>query len=133
MACVLGDEEEAIRHRDLGGACGAHGRADLQREAAGVSGAAWSLRHPAPHPGAGANSIRNAGPTSLYVMMLGSSESERVAYLDRLARLHSRAELDISSKLYDLWLDQLVQAVQEFDRSSAWNRICLAARAAAWN
>lgn len=52
---------------------------------------------------------------SLYVMMLASDDSERMAYLERLARRHGRAELDISPELYDLWLDRLVQAVREFD------------------
>jgi len=35
--------------------------------------------------------------------------------LERLAKLHSRAELDIKPELYDLWFDRLVQAVKEFD------------------
>ena len=53
--------------------------------------------------------------TSLYIMMLASGESERIVHLERLAKLHSRAELDIKPELYDLWLDRLVQAVKEFD------------------
>ena len=53
--------------------------------------------------------------TSFYIMMLASGESERNVHLERLAKLHSRAELDIKPELYDLWLDQLVQAVIEFD------------------
>jgi len=53
--------------------------------------------------------------TSLYIMMLASGESERSVHLERLAKLHSRAELDIQPELYDLWLDRLVQAVKEFD------------------
>ncbi len=45
------------------------------------------------------------------------------------AKRHSRAELDIKPELYDLWLDQLVQAVREFDRmfdteiEAAWRRL----------
>jgi hemoglobin-like flavoprotein len=67
--------------------------------------------------------------SSLYVMMLATSDRERVAYLERLARLHSRAELDISPELYDVWLDRLVQAVREFDpmfdaeTDAAWRRV----------
>ena len=60
--------------------------------------------------------------------MLASAESERVIHLERLAKLHSRAELDIKPELYDLWLDRLVQAVKEFDPmfdmeiETAWRR-----------
>jgi len=67
--------------------------------------------------------------TSLYIMMLASGESERIVHLQRLAKLHSRAELDIRPELYDLWLDQLVQAVKEFDpmfdaeTETAWRRV----------
>ncbi len=53
--------------------------------------------------------------TSLYIMMLASGEPERIVHLERLAKLHSRADLDIKPELYDLWLDRLVQAVKEFD------------------
>jgi hemoglobin-like flavoprotein len=48
-------------------------------------------------------------------MMLASGEAERIVHLERLAKLHCRAELDIKPELYDLWLDRLVQAVKEFD------------------
>ena len=67
--------------------------------------------------------------TSLYIMMLASNESERIAHLERLAKLHSRAKLDIKPELYDLWLDRLVQAVKEFDPlfdleiETAWRRV----------
>lgn len=67
--------------------------------------------------------------TSLYIMMLASGESERIVHMDRLAKLHSRAELDIKPELYDLWLDRLVQAVREFDpmfdaqTETAWRRM----------
>ena len=67
--------------------------------------------------------------TSLYTMMLAGGGSERIVHLERLARLHSRAELDIKPELYDLWLDRLVQAVKEFDPmydpeiEAAWRRM----------
>ena len=67
--------------------------------------------------------------TSLYTMMLASGGSERTAHLERLAKLHSKAELDIRPELYDLWLDRLVQAVREFDPmfdqeiETAWRRV----------
>jgi len=53
--------------------------------------------------------------TSLYILMLASEQTERVAHLSRLARLHSRSGLDIGPELYDLWLERLLQAVEEFD------------------
>ena len=67
--------------------------------------------------------------TTLYIMMLASSASERTVHLERLAQLHSRAELDIKPELYDLWLDRLLQAVREFDPlfdddiDAAWRRL----------
>jgi hemoglobin-like flavoprotein len=67
--------------------------------------------------------------TSLYIMMLASGEPERIVHLERLAKLHSRAELDIKPELYDLWFDRLVQAVKEFDlmfdseTETAWLRV----------
>lgn len=67
--------------------------------------------------------------TSLYVMMLAGSRSERIAHLETLARRHSRAELDIGPELYDLWLDRLLRAVGEadprFDQEveRAWQRV----------
>lgn len=67
--------------------------------------------------------------TSLYIMMLASDASERVSHLERLARRHSGAELDIKPELYDLWLDRLVQTVKEFDpmfdaqTETAWRRV----------
>src|ERR1017187_10795854 len=42
--------------------------------------------------------------TSLYIMMLASGESERIVHLERLAKLHRRAKLDIKPELYYLWL-----------------------------
>ena len=67
--------------------------------------------------------------TSLYIMIMAGGESERNVHLERLARRHSRAELDIKPELYDLWLDRLVQAVREFDPmfdpeiEAAWRRL----------
>src|ERR1700730_15877167 len=53
--------------------------------------------------------------TSIYIMMAASGGPERTVHLERIAKLHSRAELDIKPELYDLWLDRLVQTVKEFD------------------
>ena len=62
-------------------------------------------------------------------MMSANGKPERTVHLQRLAKLHSRAELDIKPELYDLWLDRLVQAVKEFDpmfdpeTETAWRRM----------
>jgi len=67
--------------------------------------------------------------TSLFIMMLASGESERVVHLERLAKMHSRAGLDIEPHLYDLWLDRLLRAVAECDplfdaeTGAAWRRV----------
>ena len=53
---------------------------------------------------------------SLYLMMLASSDALQMpSDLERIARLHSRTGMDIRPELYDLWLDCLLQAVQQFD------------------
>ena len=67
--------------------------------------------------------------TSLYIMMSVCGASEQIVHLEPLAKLHSRAELDIKPELYDLWLDRLVQTVKEFDPmfsleiDAAWRRV----------
>jgi hemoglobin-like flavoprotein len=67
--------------------------------------------------------------TSLYIMMLSSDEPEPGAHLERLAKRHGRAGLDIKPELYDLWLDCLIQTAAEFDprfdarSASAWRRV----------
>ncbi len=67
---------------------------------------------------------------SLYLMMsVTEGKPEGDAHLERIARLHSKADRDIPPKLYDLWLDSLVLAVKEFDplfgeeTEKAWRRI----------
>ena len=67
--------------------------------------------------------------TSLYIMMLSSDDPELGAHLERLAKLHGRAGLDIKPELYDVWLDCLLRAVAEFDpmfdtqSAGAWRRV----------
>src|SRR5262245_39796546 len=54
---------------------------------------------------------------SLYMMMFAAEgKAEGQAHLQRLAKLHSRTELDIKPHFYELWLDCLLQAVREYDR-----------------
>ena len=66
---------------------------------------------------------------SLYVMMVPSDDPGLALRLERLAKRHSRAELDIKPELYDLWLEKLVQAAGEFDPmfnveiETAWRRV----------
>jgi hemoglobin-like flavoprotein len=66
---------------------------------------------------------------SLYIMMLASGQAERHVHLERLAEQHSRRGLDIKPELYDLWLEQLLKAVGEFDplydtqTETAWRRV----------
>lgn len=53
---------------------------------------------------------------SILVMLcfnLGTDESS--AEIDRLARRHSRAQLDIKPELYSLWLDALCQCIKLYD------------------
>ena len=67
--------------------------------------------------------------SSLYIMMLASNESERALHLENLAKHHGRAGLAVAPPLYDLWLDQLLAAVEEFDprfdaqTGAAWRRV----------
>ncbi len=67
---------------------------------------------------------------SLYMLMLASlGTPEALQHLERMAQLHSRTQLDIRPELYDLWLNCLLKAVGEFDRSfdeqteGAWRRV----------
>ena len=66
---------------------------------------------------------------SLYIMMMASTGPEFTTHLERIAKHHSRTELDIRPEMYDLWLDCLIQAVQDFDPSfdedieTAWRQI----------
>ena len=68
--------------------------------------------------------------TSLYMMMLVTEgKGEWDVHVERIARRHSRSELDVKPELYGLWLDCLIQAVKEFDPTfnreteSAWRGI----------
>lgn len=66
--------------------------------------------------------------SSLYIMMMAELP-EFTEHMERIAKLHSRTELDIKPELYDQWLDCLLRAVEEFDplfdmdTKIAWTRI----------
>ena len=53
---------------------------------------------------------------SLHMVALASHGNETAElYLSAVAKKHSRAELDIPSELYDLWLESLMKAVADSD------------------
>ena len=55
---------------------------------------------------------------SLYMMMQATEgKAEGDTHLKQIATLHSRSQLDIRPELYEIWLDCLIRAVKEFDRS----------------
>ena len=59
---------------------------------------------------------RRAMSSSLYVILLGLEHGEAaIAYLEQVARQHSRRDLDIRPEMYDAWLDCLIRSVKEFD------------------
>lgn len=67
---------------------------------------------------------------SFQILMLEAvGKPEGADHFERLAVLHSQSHLDIPPHLYDLWLDCLVQAVQESDSQwtpeteSLWRRM----------
>ncbi len=73
---------------------------------------------------------KRALQASFHLMLLAADEEngpER--YLRDLAARHSRAQLDIGSHLYDLWLDRLLETVRECDPEwtpeieQAWERV----------
>jgi hemoglobin-like flavoprotein len=54
---------------------------------------------------------------SLYTMIFAAwARPEGDIHLERIAQLHSRKGIDIKPELYDLWLDCLLQTVQDCDR-----------------
>ena len=52
---------------------------------------------------------------SISFMINFSTTHQTNEYLDRIAAIHSKAQFDIRPALYDLWLDCLIQTVNEFD------------------
>lgn len=54
---------------------------------------------------------------SFYLILLASEDEEQgpERYLKYLAARHSSKDLNIGAQLYDLWLDSLLQAVQQCD------------------
>lgn len=52
---------------------------------------------------------------SLHLMLDYYRNRKANPAMQRVARVHSRGEHDIAERLYVVWLDSLLQAVQEFD------------------
>jgi len=54
---------------------------------------------------------------SLFLMLTASGTKMGFAHreLEKLAKRHSRAQLDVKPEWYDLWLDCLLKSVAEFD------------------
>ena len=69
---------------------------------------------------------------SLKMIMLATQGDDAAStYLDRVAKRHSKSELDIRPELYDLWLETLIETVSETDPEftekfeSAWRNVML--------
>ena len=60
---------------------------------------------------------RKALRDSLFLMLSAAGTTKGLAHreLEKLARRHSRAQLDIKPEWYALWLDCLLEAVSEHD------------------
>jgi len=52
---------------------------------------------------------------SFYGLFIFYATQNANDYLDTVAQRHSHAELAIDKKLYDLWLDSLIDTVRDFD------------------
>ncbi len=65
----------------------------------------------------------------LILMSAEDPDGDPEPYLGRIARRHSASGLAIGAELYDLWLDSLLEAVEEYDPlfdpeiSEAWERM----------
>ena len=69
---------------------------------------------------------------SLYMVMLASQGNEAAGlYLHKIAKRHSKADLDIRPELYDLWLQAVMQTVRIIDTQCnadierAWREVML--------
>lgn len=70
---------------------------------------------------------------SLHLLLIAAEDERRgpERYLRDIAAGHSRAHLDITAELYDLWLDSLLATVRECDPEfdseveNAWERVMM--------
>lgn len=59
--------------------------------------------------------IRALRKSLLDASWIGSPGAEAKAELERVAENHSRAKRDIPARLYDLWMESLIETVRETD------------------
>ncbi len=67
---------------------------------------------------------------SIYMIMLATQRNAAAsAYLDKVAKRHSRSELNIRPELYDIWLETLLETVSVIDPNHieetgvAWKKV----------
>ena len=67
---------------------------------------------------------------SIYMVMLATQKNQAAtAYLDKVAKRHSKTDLNIRPELYDIWLDTLLDTVSIIDpqykdeTELAWKRV----------
>jgi hemoglobin-like flavoprotein len=67
---------------------------------------------------------------SIYMIMLATQKNQAAsAYLDKVAKRHSKTELNIRPGLYEIWLDTLLDTVSIIDpqykneTGSAWKKV----------
>jgi len=59
--------------------------------------------------------IRMLSASMQMVMLASQPGLDPALYLKRVAKRHSRHDLDIPAHLYDIWLEKLLQTVKEID------------------
>lgn len=76
---------------------------------------------------------RRALKASLHLILLAAEDPDHgpARYLEEVADRHSTRDLDIGAELYDLWLDTLLETVDECDREcrpavrKAWEEVMM--------
>ncbi len=53
--------------------------------------------------------------TSIHYLAYLFSSTQVTQHIEQIARIHSRVDHDIPVDLYDLWLDELIETLREFD------------------
>lgn len=76
---------------------------------------------------------KRALKASLHMILLAAEDPEKgpARYLEDIARRHGASDLDVGAELYDLWLDSLLETVEECDRDyrpavrTAWEEVMM--------
>lgn len=58
---------------------------------------------------------RNMLKKSFYHLLIFYGSNQASPYIEDIAKSHDQARANISPRLYDLWLDALIETVKEFD------------------